>query len=212
MWTLSLGVKTWSLIWMDYFLWYFWITSELHKVWNASLTHRTWASAEARQAGAQTALLRLYFLKNIGLLNQISEEWGGHRHKCHFGERTALSLPCWKLFNFCSLLTVQTQNNSCTSPAVLSQIPELPKNIQIYGIQNGLAPVAQRSIWDCSWPKLLNVVLQKTNTTQPQPLERQVFSLRKASMASLDTPGKICSSAGEISKNNKNYLITRNIT
>lgn len=36
--------------------------------------------------------------------------------------------------------------------------------------------------------------------------ERQVLSPREASTASMDTSGKMCSSAGEISKNNKKLL------
>lgn len=39
--------------------------------------------------------------------------------------------------------------------------------------------------------------------------ERQALSLREASMASLDTSGKMCSPAGQISNNNKNYMTAK---
>lgn len=103
--TLPLRVKTWSLIWMDWFVWYFLMTF-LNCIMFEMLAWPTGGELVLKQ-GRQEHRQQLYFLKSFGLLNQGGEEWERHGQKCLFRERTALSFPWWELFNFCSLLTGQ---------------------------------------------------------------------------------------------------------
>lgn len=117
--------------------------------------------------------------------------------------------PRWELFNFCSLLTGQTERLLYIPVQNLQfcQIAELSKtNLHLQDIK-----------WFSTSSTEKYLGLRLTNTPQcctakskhhtSMAGERQALSLREASMAGLDTSGEMCSSAGQITKNN--YLMPR---